>query len=198
MKNHLIRFSQVVAAAALFTPSIYAGENHQMFQTTTVAQSADLYRANEFQVDLFGVLAFSGSESRHLFDDDTGGGGVAFNYFVNRYVGFGVEGTFYDTEGDTAFGAAFNVYLRYPIANSGLAFYTLAGAGVLSNVENIGLLNTRDRRDADDTVFMAHVGAGIEYRFTRNVSIFSDARYTFTDRDDSDFFSGRVGLRFAF
>jgi hypothetical protein len=43
-----------------------------------------------------------------------------------------------------------------------------------------------------------HVGAGLEYRVTDNIGLFSDARYVYSSEDPKNAVLGRAGLRFAF
>lgn len=199
MKLKAIKSLIAMTAFAVLGSSVIAQDKNPAFQPVPISDSA-LFRAHEFQIDLFGTLGFSSSESEQLFDEETGGGGIGLNYFFTRNFGIGIEGMVFDTDGDTLGSTAVNFFVRAPIGNSGLALYGLAGAGILFNTDGIevdgGSLSSDDNND--DVVFETHVGLGVEYRFTKNFGVFTDARYTFADRDDSDFFSGRAGFRIAF
>jgi len=98
--------------------------------------------------------------------------------------------------------------LRFPIGESGWAPYIYGGLGLTFNADDLDSDDFSDARDrveddeepnrGDDVLFLGHAGAGIEYRFTPHVGIFTDARYTWSERNDGDFAVARVGVRFAF
>ena len=104
--------------------------------------------------------------------------------------------------------SALNLILRFPIGDSGFAPYLYGGAGFTFNADDLDSDDFEDARDrveddddpsdSDDVVFLAHAGAGIEYRFTAHTSLFTDARYTWSERDDGDFGVARLGVRFSF
>lgn len=170
--------------------------------------SASLYNAGEWNIDLFGAYAFSSSSNSRLVDDDAFGGGLGFTYFISRNFGIGAEGTLFDTEGDTLGTTALNLVLRFPVAETGLAPYVYGGVGLTFNADDLesdDFRDARDRiddnddpRDSDDVVFLGHAGAGVEYRFTPHTSLFTDFRYTWSERDHGDFCQARAGVRFAF
>lgn len=200
-----------VAAAAL-TAALHAGETVRTTdyaQTSyTPAPASSLYNAGEWQIDLFGNYAFRGHDDRRLFDDDGWGGGIAFNYFFNRNFGLGVEGSLFDTYGDTLGTAGLDLFWRFPIAETGLAPYVFGGVGLTFNADDLSSGDFRDARhrwedgddprDGDDVIFLGHAGAGLEYRFTPHFGIFTDARYTWTEHRDGDYGQARAGVRFAF
>lgn len=202
---------KTLLALSLFAASTLAGvageSTYQNVQSLAGAQS-ELYRAGEFQIDAFGAYGFTRSGERDLIGDDVGGGGIGFNYFFTRWFGLGAEASLFDTEGDVLGTTSVNVFFRAPIGQSGFAVYGFGGAGLTFNAEDLDsddFSDARDRveddedpRDTDDVLFIGHVGAGVEYRFNPNFSIFSDARYTWVERDDSDYGLVRAGLRFVF
>ena len=201
-----------LVSAALASAS-FAGDYVQQSSNVQVAvpppSGLSLYNAGEWQIDLFGAYAWADSGSRRLLgEDDVFGGGLGINYFITRNFGIGAEGSLFDTEGDILGTTNLNVILRFPIAETGLAPYLFGGAGVTFNADDLDsddfsdaedrLEDNDDPRDSDDVIFIAHAGAGIEYRFTPHFSVFGDARYTWAERDDSDFGLARAGVRFAF
>ena len=147
----------------------------------------DLYRANEFSLDLFGTDALDKYTVSHpsedrIRHDSRLGLGVGLNYFLIRYVGVGVDAYSEDTKHSFVDNVSGSLIGRLPIGNTGLAPYAFGGGG-----------HQFDPIDAN----FGHVGAGLEFRFTRNIGIFVDARWVWTDRD-KDYGLGRAGVRFAF
>lgn len=195
---------------AALASSAFAGDYVQSSappQTIAVSGNS-LYNAGEWQIDLFGAYAFADDDNRRLINDDVFGGGLGFNYFITRNFGIGAEGTLFNTDGDVLGTTAFNLILRFPIADTGFAPYIFGGAGVTFNAEDLDsddFSDARDRisdnddpRDTDDVIFIGHAGGGLEYRFTPNFSLFGDARYTWTESDNADFGVARAGVRFTF
>ncbi len=198
------------ALVLLVSPYSIAGETVQtsMSQTTMPEMSQSLYRAGEWQIDLFGAYAFTDSDNRRLIGDDVFGGGLGINYFFTRNFGIGAEGSLFDTEGDVLGTANVNLVLRFPIGQSGLAPYIFGGGGFVFNADDLDsddfsdardrLDDDEDARSTDDVIFIGHAGGGLEYRFTPSFSVFGDARYTWTESDHGDFGQARAGVRFAF
>lgn len=198
--------------AALAIPAAFAGETTVSSSYTQTAMppppSLSLYNAGEWQVDLYGNYAFAGSSDRRLFDNDAWGGGVAFNYFFTRNFGLGVEGSLFDTYGDTLGTAGLDLFWRFPIAETGFAPYVFGGVGLTFNADDLSSGDFRDARhrwedgddphNGDDVLFLGHAGAGVEYRFNPHFGIFTDARYTWTENRDGDYGQARAGVRFAF
>jgi hypothetical protein len=119
------------------------------------------YAAREFNVQLWGTYAFTANDyrqnspdrDRYLRADHAWGGGLGAKYFVNRYLGVGLEGyaasltasfpylaTYpgvdiaYLTLKDTrTIGAGLaTITLRYPIGASRFAPYALLGGGFIA------------------------------------------------------------------
>ncbi len=203
MKATLLTLSLL---AALALPGM-AGEM-TLTQATSPATSLSLYNAGEVQVDVFGAYGFASSGNERVIGDDVIGGGLGMSYYFTRWFGIGGETSLFDTDADLLGTAAFNLFLRAPIADSGFAVYAFGGGGVSYNAEDIDYDDFDDARDRaeddedlqddDDVLFLWHLGAGVEYRFNPNFGVFADGRYTWVERDDSDFGLVRVGLRFAF
>ncbi|MDB6071552.1 MAG: hypothetical protein JWL81_2723 [Verrucomicrobiales bacterium] len=203
--------AQTLFIAAVAVPSsLLAGEYTQTTQSAPppISPGYSLYNAGEWQIDLFGAYAEADSGNRRLIGEDVFGGGLGFNYFFTRNVGIGAEGTLFDTPGDMLGSANVNLTLRFPIGETGLAPYIFGGAGVVFNADDLDSDDFSDARDrfedddepgkGDDVIFIGHAGAGLEFRFSPHVSIFGDARYTWTESDNSDFGQARAGLRFTF
>jgi len=146
-----------------------------------------LYRSRELDFDLFAsaVVAqqtannFSASSYEH--HGYWGGGGGITAYFC-RYVGIG--GDFNAGARASSFidSASGNVYLRLPILQTGLAPYAFGGGGY--QFENL--------RQS-----FAQGGAGLEFRFTKNIGVFVDGRWIFNERTE-DSGLARAGLRVSF
>ena len=153
----------------------------------TESNGVDKYRAEEVSLDLFGSAAVG----QQTINNITGlranrdlrlGAGVGVNYFVTRNFGFGAEAYSENTAHSFIDNALGSLIGRFPLGQSGFAPYVYGGGG----------------RQFDPTeLWFGHAGAGMEYRFCRNLGAFIDARYVFTD-GTKNYGLGRAGLRFAF
>ncbi len=158
--------------------------------TTTVVHQDDpleLYRDTELSVDFFGggtldehdVNHINGSRIRENGRLGLGGGG---SFFFVRYLG--IEGEVYTENPNRQFinQTDGSLVLRLPIGETGLAPYVFGGGGHLfvPVATNFG-----------------HAGAGLEFRFTPNVGLFTDGRWIFTE-NIGNYGMGRAGLRIAF
>lgn len=159
------------------------------------------FAEREWQVDLFGVYAFTESNQERAIGDHAWGGGIGVNYFFQRNIGIGIEGTILDPRGggDVIGTAALNVFVRFPNDAACIAPYIYGGVGGIFNAESLDTGDIPGRDDHDEDAYLiGHVGAGLEYRFTPNFGIFVDGRYTFVDESSNNFMAVRTGLRFAF
>ena len=147
----------------------------------------DDYRAHELSVDVFGT----GSLGKYSLDHISGsevrqntrfGAGVGLNYFFTRNLG--ISGDLYseDTSGAFIDSASANLVLRLPLGRSGFSPYAFGGGGYQFDLAR---------------VWFAQVGAGMEYRFTRHIGAFLDARWVVPDKTKY-FGVARLGLRFSF
>ncbi len=133
----------------------------------------------ELQLDLFGSGAF------YQQGNPAWGGGAGLNYFFLKYIGLGVEQTLVGKESGTEWGTFGNLFLRYPICSWNLAPYAVAGLGAVYGQNNSVLAGT--------------VGGGLEYRFTKNIGLFIDARWLYNPSvSESGAVVARTGLKFAF
>lgn len=168
----------VVSLLAL-SSTVMAGSD---FKTNKEVVASDCrFSNNELQLDLFGSGAFY-QQGQPLW-----GGGVGLNYFFLKYIGLGVEQTLAGRkDGGTEWGTFGNFFLRYPICSWNIAPYAVAGLGaVYSNGRQGTLAGT--------------VGGGIEYRITKNIGIFTDARWLYnTSNGNSGAVLARTGIKFAF
>ena len=78
-----------------------------------------------------------------------------------------------------------NLYLRYPICSWNLAPYAMVGGGAAygNGIKGHGL---------------GDVGAGVEYRATQHIGVFTDARYLYSNVEPRGAALVRAGVRFAF
>jgi opacity protein-like surface antigen len=205
MKKPLLLLTLLTAMAA---PAYAGTASMTTSEVAPMPAPVSLYNANELQFDVFGQYGFTQSGDERLIGEDAYGGGLGVNYFITRWFGIGGEGTLFDTEGDTVGTATFNIFLRAPLGESGFAVYGFTGIGVTFNADDLDsddfedfddrVRDSDDPRDTDDVLLQGHVGLGVEYRFSPNFGVFTDARYTFVERDNSDFGLIRAGVRFAF
>jgi hypothetical protein len=136
--------------------------------------------------------------------------GIDGQYFPLQYLGFAIEGNFFNEIPGDFFGSTVtaNVILRYPLDTKfpgfHLAPYAFGGIGGLFNQNNtftrvatLGHAAQLNRRNTDDEV-LGDGGVGLEYRFTPHIGLFSDIRYNLVNQSKNNFLSTRFGLRYAF
>ncbi|MBV9731672.1 MAG: outer membrane beta-barrel protein [Verrucomicrobia bacterium] len=168
------------------------------------------FRANEFSIGLFAAYDWTRNDNVRAIGDHAWGGGIDGQYFLLRYLGFSVDGNFFNEMPGDFFGSTVtgNVILRYPLdlkyPNFHLAPYVFGGVGGVFNSNNVftravtfGHAQSLNRRNTDDEV-LGDAGAGLEYRFTPHIGVFSDFRYQFVNESKNNFMTTRFGLRFAF
>ena len=168
-------------AAALFCLPVAAATAEDY------SEDNPLFRANEVSLDLFGSLSV-GQETlnditdERVRDDGRLGMGLGANYFFTRHLGLG--GDAYTENAGHSFvdNASGNLIFRIPLDSIHLAPYAYGGGG----------------RQFDPTgLWFAQAGAGLEVRFTRNIGLFADGRYVFTD-GTGNIGVGRLGFRYSF
>ena len=156
---------------------------NDQFQTSS---RGDYYRAQELSLDAFGSAAMWKDSiengGRRVNHDVRFGAGLGANYFITRYLGLGADVYSEDNANSFIASTSANLILRLPLGCCGLAPYAFGGGG---------------RQFAMARQWFAQFGAGLEYRFTRNIGVFIDARVVVPDRTD-DYGLARLGLRFAF
>ncbi|MDB6017634.1 MAG: hypothetical protein JWR19_2123 [Pedosphaera sp.] len=178
------------------TPKTYIWNDPKEWWGETVTWETDiknkpLFNANELNVDLFGT--FLASERRFKSFPNTNirhghwGGGVGMNYFFTRDLGIGADTSFQTGASDFVDHVGGNIIARIPIEVLRTAPYVFAGGG--------------RKFDPIDQWF-GDVGAGLEFRFNRNLGVFGDARYIWLDKilanGTRDQALLRAGVRVAF
>ena len=148
----------------------------------------DLYRAYDLSLDVFGL----GTVGEHTLNNLSGdriirhghlGAGAGLEFFFNRYLGIEAEGFSETTHNTFVNAAGGNLVLRLPIGEPGLAPYVFGGGG-----HEFYPVSHNNYGDG---------GAGLEYRFTRCVSVFTDARFVATEHTGT-YGLGRLGIKFNF
>jgi hypothetical protein len=180
MKKHIINS---VLAVAVLTTAAFAGTD---YKKNVVEEATCNFRANEFQLDAFAAGAF------YKNGRPGWGGGLGLNYFINRYIGIGVEQDLVgrNDNGSNSYaewGTLGNLFLRYPICSWSLAPYAMVGGGAFYGTnKGIGV---------------GHVGGGLEWRYNENIGLFTDARWLYTGGNNNNYSGavlGRAGIRVAF
>ena len=147
----------------------------------------ELYRANEFSVDMFGSASIGkytiNNLSRARVQANTRlGAGLGVNYFITRNLGLSADAYSESLASTFVDSASANLTLRLPLGQSGFAPYVYGGGG----------------HQADPARFwFAQVGAGMEYRFCPNWAMFLDARWVIPEQTKY-YGVARLGMRFAF
>ena len=150
-------------------------------------RGTERYQAHEFNVDAFGSASIGQTTIEHLSgsrirDNGRLGAGAGVSYFFTRNIGVGVDAYSADLNHHFVDSASANLIVRFPLGNSGFAPYVLGGGG----------------RQFDPTrLWFVQAGAGLEYRFCRNVGLFTDGRYVITERAPN-YGLFRLGVRLAF
>ncbi len=147
----------------------------------------DRYTARETTFDVFGSASIGqqtiNNLSRQRISHDARlGAGAGVNYFATRHLGFGAEAYSENTGHSFLDNASASLIGRLPLGHTGLAPYAYGGGGRQFDPIELNYL---------------HAGGGLEYRFTRRLGAFVDARYVFTD-GTKNYGLGRAGLRFGF
>ncbi|HSI14452.1 MAG TPA: hypothetical protein VK961_20545 [Chthoniobacter sp.] len=180
-----------LASLAILSLSAFAGQPVVESKTVTPPEPEVFYRANEFSVGLsalLGVRAESSSRGHRTWDNSTRwGADLEGKYFFTRNFGLGLEQEYLDIN-RPLWGTALNLYARFPLGvSSRWAPYLFGGAGALYGY--------------DSGRFEGHAGAGLEFRCSKQIGIFTDGRYTWVDgnRDRVPQFGlFRLGLNFVF
>jgi hypothetical protein len=173
----MIKYIKLMVIALAMASTAVAGSDFK--SNKNVITSECRFDDYELQLDLFGSGAF------YQQGNPAWGGGAGLNYFFLKYIGLGVEQTLVGKESGTEWGTFGNLFLRYPICSWNLAPYAVAGLGAVYGQNNSVLAGT--------------VGGGLEYRFTKNIGLFIDARWLYNPSvSESGAVVARTGLKFAF
>jgi len=166
-----------LVAVVVSVTGAFAGTSAKTFKETVAPAPDCKFRDQELQVDAFAAGGFY-STGRPYW-----GGGLGVNYFVNKYIGIGVEQGIGGRGSNAEWATVGNFFLRYPFC-FGFAPYAMVGGGCSYGT--------------GDGHGFGHVGGGLEYRVTDNIGLFSDARYIYSSEEPQNGVLGRAGLRFAF
>jgi hypothetical protein len=184
----------VTAAAVLFCGASSLLQAQDMTTTNTTpshwynSNSSGLYQPYDVSLEAFGIGTVGEHTINHLSGDRIIrhghlGAGAGLEFFFNRYIGIEAEGFSETTHNTFVNDAGGNVVFRLPIGQTGLAPYAFGGGG--HEFYPVGNNNYADG------------GAGLEFRFTRNIGIFADARFVATEHTGT-YGLGRLGLKFNF
>lgn len=165
----------LIAAAILHLPSsIFA---------------ASPYAQGEVTADVFGTYSQGKAKLNDAIDREfkngTFGAGVGFNYFFHRNFALGVDAVIPSAAHAThSFFDQVNLDLtaRLPLGDSAFAPYATGGLG----------------RNMETGEYTSHAALGLEYRIAKAVGVFVEGRYTWGNRNNTDFAQARAGLRFNF
>ena len=146
-----------------------------------------VFLPHETTLDLFGSVSV-GQEtidnlSRERVEDNGRlGAGLGLNHFVGRHVGVGVDAYTENTQHSFVDNTSANLIIRFPFDAVRLAPYAFGGAGYQFDPSGL---------------WFGQAGGGLDFRFSKKLGLFVDARYVFTD-GTQNFGVGRLGLRFGF
>jgi len=180
MKNKMIVGGTILLLAATSVLGQDNAANNQSSQ-------GDLYRASELSLDAFGSASLGKYTIDHpsemrVRNNTRLGAGAGINYFITRNIGIGTEAYSENTTGTFVDSVSANLTLRLPLGQSGFAPYVFGGGG---------------RQFDTVKAWFAQAGAGMEYRFTRHVGVFLDARGVLPN--EAKYYGvARLGMRFAF
>jgi hypothetical protein len=170
----------LIAGLALVSPA-FAG-SPEPAAATCCPSSVDLFRAHEFQADVYGAYSVKTGGGDHNNDKDGFGGGLSFGYYFTRVVGVRVDTSLVESNGGL-WQIGGDLLLRAPIDTAHIAPYGIIGAG--SEIHG----------GSGDLYLRA--GLGIEARITAKVGVFTEATYNWVD-SASDRVLIKAGVRFAF
>lgn len=164
------------------------------------------FRANEFTLGAFASYGVGFYDNHRAIGEHAWGGGVDGQYFLLQYLGFSIEGDFFNEIPNDNFGQSVtgNLILRYPLDNNFPSIhpapYIFGGVGGIfneasSHTHSIFFGPPVTHQNAE---VLGDVGGGLEYRFAPHIGIFTDARYNFVNGPRNDFMLTRFGVRYAF
>jgi hypothetical protein len=184
------KWLQCMAAVVFGTFGVIYGVNAQDATTNSQPDTtldARLYRPNELAVDLFGTGSIGQQTINHLSGDRIDhhgklGAGAGLDCFFCRYLGIGGDAYAQNTDRSFVDSTSGNLIARLPIGESGLAPYIFGGGGYQFD----------EVRQS-----FGQAGTGLEFRFTKYLGIFVDARYVMAAKTEN-YGVARAGLRLSF
>jgi hypothetical protein len=176
-------------ALAVAASAQTSGQNSGQSPAHSSGQSdaTTLFQANEFSLDLFGSLSVGQETINHISherveDDGRLGLGLGGNYFFHRNIGLSADAYTENAGHSFVDNSSGNLVVRFPIDSIHLAPYLFGGGGYQFDPSGL---------------WFGQAGGGLDFRFTKRVGLFLDARYVFTD-GTKNFGVGRFGVRFGF
>ena len=170
-----LTFASLASVAIAGTP---------VYETTsskkTVIPEEACFAEQELQLDVYGAFAGTYGD-RH---EDGWGGGIGLNYYFDRNIGVGVDGTVTDGEGEELWHVHGHLLVRFPIDNgdSCWAPYLKVGGGYQVNGEG---------------GWSAGGGAGVEFRLSPRFGLFGEGGYYWSEGDEN-YAQAKAGVRFIF
>jgi len=180
MKKILLSAISLFAAVSLWAGVIVAPESKLVEKMVEQEMPAECFAAGELQFDVYAAWATSTSENT-ILENNGWGGGIGINYFITRYFGIGIDGTWLAVD-QTLHAFSGSLIARLPFEGPICwAPYLFIGGGAMFDSSSTG---------------EAHVGGGFDIRLTPSVGILLDSRYNCGGRDE--WVLTRLGLRFIF
>ena len=181
MKKQLLA---VTFALSLSGVGAWAGEPVMAASKNPVVPVAPpCYSAGEFVLKpFFDITVIDKDENGHYGDDTLYGGGLAVDYFFTEHLGIGMDGTWIDAD-SVVHSYNLNLTARTSVLTDCLSVYAIGGGGVFTNGSTYG---------------SAHIGGGVEYRFTNTFGVFADGAYKWLDGGDITLTSVRIGASILF
>jgi hypothetical protein len=188
MKSKLMKNKMYIGGTILMLAATSALRAENMFtEQIPPPDRVDFYRANELSMDMFGMASLWEStvdrlSAARVQHQTQFGAGLGLNYFITRNFGIGADVYAEDTTGAFIDSASVNLILRLPLGHTGFAPYAFGGGGRQFDLAK---------------VWFGQIGAGMEYRFTRHVGAFLDARWVLPG-ETKCYGVARLGFRFSF
>lgn len=168
----------LIALASLAT-SAFAGQPVVTDSKKVVIPPEPCFGETELQLDIYGAYSWYDGDI-----DEGWGGGIGVNYFFHRYLGVGV-GANASSVGPTAWNIATSLIARYPLELGGLCIAPYIKGDIGYHI------------DGEDDWF-GGAGAGLEFRVTPRIGIFSEGSYNWAFNGGDNFAQARAGVRFVF
>jgi hypothetical protein len=187
-RNKLMKYKMFIGVTILMLAAMSALSQDNVTNSQSLQYDQNqYYRGNELSLDAFGTGSLGEYTLTHASGDRIRknillGAGAGINYFITRNIGIGGDAYSENTTGPFVDSASGNLILRLPLGQSGFAPYIFGGGGYQFDMANQGFVQA---------------GGGMEYRFTRHVGVFIDARGV-VPRETKYYGVGRLGLRFVF
>jgi hypothetical protein len=213
---------------AIALSALAGSETYSSKETRAITpECPQWYADQEFNLSLSGVYAptlNSWREDRYLGVDHAWGGAIDAKYFMHRYFGLGVQGTFLSVNDLETFDNGFTrtragedrhavgsvlgtITLRFPIGCSRFAPYVWVGGGgifgggrdhdfVLDSTAPLGIL----RREFHDsrTKSVGQVGGGFEIRLSPHLGLLNDFSWNIVSGAKNNYGMARTGINISF